>query len=208
MNTAILDISKRTTAELLSIQMGLSCQETGLVENVLGRYGSLAELYRVPADVLQRTTGLSRSAIFRLHVATEVMRRALADRLVERDALSSPQAVETFLQHHLFNSRRERFVVIHLNAHNRVLDTQDLFLGTVDAASVYPREVVASALACNAVSLIVAHNHPSGASEPSQADHKVTQKLKSALALFDIQLLDHLVLGQGQIFSFAKAGFL
>jgi len=208
MNTAIADIAKKTTAELLSIQMGLSSQDAGVLENVLGYYGSLAELYRVPTDNVQRKTGLSSESLFRLHVAREVMRRAMADRLVERDALSSPQAVETFLQHHLFNSRRERFVVIHLNAHNRVLDTQDLFLGTVDAASVYPREVVASALACNAVSLIVAHNHPSGASEPSQADHKVTQKLKSALALFDIQLLDHLVLGQGQVFSFAKAGFL
>jgi len=121
--------------------------------------------------------------------------------------LSAPARVREFLGIHLGARDQEIFGVIHLDSRHRSLGAEDLFRGTIDGAAVHPRVVVKSVLARNAAALICYHNHPSGISEPSQADELITQRLKEALSLIDVRLIDHLIVGE-RIFSFAEAGLL
>lgn len=141
----------------------------------------------------------------------QIIQRALAllaARLHQGDVLSSPAAVRDYLRLHLGGREHEVFVVLLLNAQNRVLDIVDLFRGTLTQTSVYPREVVKVALAANAGSVIFAHNHPSGLAEPSRADELLTHTLKQALALVDIKVLDHFVVGAASTISFAERGLI
>jgi len=121
--------------------------------------------------------------------------------------LSSPERTHEFLHFHLGTLNHEVFGVLHLDARHRLLAAEDLFRGTVDGASVHPREVVKAAIAHASVSVILYHNHPSGATEPSAADECVTQRIKEALALIDVRVLDHLIVGEG-VYSFAQHGLL
>ena len=121
--------------------------------------------------------------------------------------LSEPQRVKDFLRFHLGGKDYEVFRLLHLTKRNRLIAVEDLFRGTIDGANVYPREVVKSALARGSASVIVYHNHPSGHSEPSPADEGVTRRLRQALDLVDVRLLDHLVVGE-TIYSFAEHGIL
>lgn len=132
----------------------------------------------------------------------------LAARISSGNALSSPAAVRDYLHLLLHNREHEVFVVVLLDAQNRVLATDELFRGTLTQTSVYPREVVKLALRHNAASVIFAHNHPSGVCEPSQADRLLTRSLKEALALVDVKVLDHFVVGGAIAFSFAERGLL
>ena len=135
-------------------------------------------------------------------------RRALAEEMRQADALSSPQAVRDYLRLALAGKAHEVFCAVFLDSQNRVLAVEELFQGTLNQASVYPREVVKRALAHNAAALILAHNHPSGVAEPSRADENLTQILKTALALVDVRVLDHFVIGEGRAISFAERGLL
>ena len=141
----------------------------------------------------------------------QIIQRALAllaSGMHQGDVLSSPAAVRDYLRLHLGSLEHEVFVVVLLDAQHRVLDIVDLFRGTLTQTSVYPREVVKVALAANAGSVIFAHNHPSGLAEPSRADELLTHTLKQALALVDIKVLDHFVVGAASTISFAERGLI
>ena len=162
--------------------------------------GSLASLF-LRAD----STGASHDKLF---AAQELVRRALREELQQRDVLSSPLAVRDYLRIILSGREYEVFAVIFLDAQNRVLSTEEMFRGTLTQTSVYPREVVKSALRNNSAAVIFAHNHPSGVAEPSHADELLTQSLKQALALVDIKVLDHFIVAGTSILSFAERGLL
>ena len=132
----------------------------------------------------------------------------LSRRMRANDQLSSPDSVRDYLRMSLSGREYEVFVVVLLDAQHRVLRCEEMFRGTLTQTSVYPREVVKTALAANAASVIFAHNHPSGASEPSQADELLTRELKAALALVDVKVLDHFVIAGAQSLSFAERGLL
>ena len=124
------------------------------------------------------------------------------------DVLSSPDKTRRFLQYHLGGHTREVFSCLFLDSQHRVLRCEDLFLGTLDGAAVYPREVAVRALQYNAAAVIFAHNHPSGVAEPSAADRRITERLCAALSLLDIRVLDHIIVGRGREYSFAEQGLL
>ncbi len=143
-----------------------------------------------------------------LATVVELARRSLSRRRARRDALASPQAVRDYLRLLLAARPYEVFVGLFLDSQNRLLAADELFRGTLAQTSVYPREVVKAALARNAAAMIFAHNHPSGVAEPSRADELLTQALKQALALVDIRTLDHFVVADGRLTSFAERGLL
>ena len=202
------DLSELTSADLLAIQLDVENEGKQVATSLLKQCGGLARVLKSDSAWLRNTVGLSPRSIRRLRVVAELSSRAAKEALLDVDALSNPNLVREYLSEYLVAAKREHFVCLYLDVRNRVLKVDTLFSGTVDAASVYPREIVTTALQVGAVNIIIAHNHPSGSSQPSEADHRVTDKVRKALGLVDICLLDHLVLGQGEFFSFAKAGFL
>jgi len=143
-----------------------------------------------------------------LQAVMEMAQRALGETLRQGAALDSPRAVRDFLRLRLQSQAREVFVGVFLDAQHRVIAVEDLFSGTLMQTSVYPREVVKSALKHNAAAMIFAHNHPSGVAEPSRADELLTASLKRALALVDVNVLDHFVVGADSTVSFAERGLL
>ncbi len=179
-----------------------------IARDLLGRFGSLSALFEASLDDVVETPGVGPAKYVQLSAVMEMARRALLEQLQHRDALTSPDLVKSYLRLQLQGRDREVFVVIYLDAQNRVLRIHELFAGTLTQTSVYPREVVKGALASNAAAVIFAHNHPSGIAEPSHADEALTQALKQALALVDIRVLDHLVIGRGAAMSFAERGIL
>jgi DNA repair protein RadC len=134
--------------------------------------------------------------------------RILDSRVRDGDALSSPLAVRQYLRIALSGKEHEVFVAIFLDAQNRVLSVDEMFRGTLTQTSVFPREIVKVALRHNAAAVIFAHNHPSGVAEPSRADEALTQTLKHTLALVDVKVLDHFVVGAASVMSFAERGLL
>ena len=156
------------------------------------------------------TTGMQLNHIdaSTMHRALAIMLRWTQDHGVRGDALTSPDAVKTYLKATLAARDHEIFVVIYLDNAHRVIEIEELFRGTLTQTSVYPREVVKGALARNAAAVILAHNHPSGIPEPSHADEAITQALKQALALVDIRVLDHIIVGGDTCVSFAERGLL
>ena len=135
-------------------------------------------------------------------------RRALAEQMQSRPLFDSPDRVKDYLSLPLRGREHEVFVVMFLDGQHRLLRVEDMFRGTLTQTSVYPREVAKRALALNAGAVVLAHNHPSGVAEPSRADEFLTQSLKAALQLVDVRVLDHLVVGQGQVVSMAERGLL
>lgn len=128
--------------------------------------------------------------------------------LMKRDVLTSPQACRDALNLRLRNREHEVFAAMFLDNRHRLIEYRELFRGTIDGASVHPREVVRDAIELNAAAVVLAHNHPSGVSEPSQADLRITERLRDALALVDVRVLDHLIVGEGPATSFAERGLL
>lgn len=144
----------------------------------------------------------------KLHAVRELAIRAMAEDLQGKDCLTSPGAVRDLLKHILAGLPHEVFVCIQLDAQHRVIAFEELFRGTLTQASVYPREVVKAALRANAAAVIFAHNHPSGACQPSRADELLTRNLKDALALVDVKVLDHFIIAGTNALSFAERGLL
>lgn len=140
--------------------------------------------------------------------ALEIIERSLAEELSERDALGSPELVKRYLQTYLADRAYEAFVVMYLDAHNRLIVTDVAFRGTVTQTSVHPREIVRRALGVHATAVCLAHNHPSGIEMPSRADETLTAALKNALALFDVRVLDHIIVAGRKTMSFAESGLL
>ncbi len=144
----------------------------------------------------------------KLQVAKELVRRSLLETLRHRDVLSSPASVRDYLRMTLAGREYEVFMVLFLDAQHRVIDSEEMFRGTLTQTSVYPREVVKRSLFNNAAAVIFAHNHPSGIPEPSRADEALTQALKQALAMVDVKVLDHFVIAASGVMSFAERGLL
>tara|TARA_R110001583_G_scaffold194980_1_gene368063 strand:+ start:83 stop:598 length:516 start_codon:yes stop_codon:yes gene_type:complete len=142
--------------------------------------------------------------------ASEILARAaniIAEKLINQDVYTNPQVTKDFLTYKLGGYEREVFGVMMLNNQHQLIEFRELFFGTIDSASVYPREVVKAVLEVNAAAVIFSHNHPSGESEPSEADKRITQKLKDALGLIDVRVLDHIIVGKSPV-SFAERGLL
>jgi len=155
-----------------------------------------------------QANGLGSAKYAQLQAVLEMARRHFKEILQRGNALTSPDITRAYLSAHLRGYSYEVFACLFLDNQHRVIKLDELFRGTIDSASVYPREVAKQALHHNAAAVIFAHNHPSGISEPSQADRQITEKLKQALALFDIRVLDHFIIGDGQPYSFAEHGLL
>jgi DNA repair protein RadC len=193
-------------AEILAVLLRKGDKDKSAVEvarEVLKHAGGIAALL---CSANSSMLGLEAQA--RLTAALELARRGLREQLSQTDALSSPTTVRDYLRLALSGKEHEVFVVVLLDAQNRVLYCEELFRGTLTQTSVYPREVVKAALKANAAAVIFAHNHPSGVAEPSHADEVLTQALKQALALVDIKVLDHFIVAGGSALSFAERGLI
>ncbi|MBB3103494.1 RadC family protein [Azomonas macrocytogenes] len=198
-------------AELLAIFLrtgvsGLSAVD--LARRLLNDFGSLRSLLEADQIRFSQHLGLGPAKFAQLQAVLEMGRRHLAERLRRDSALESPQAVRDYLKAQLRHEPHELFGCLFLDAKHRVLAFEVLFRGTIDGASVYPRQVVKRALAHNSAALILTHNHPSGVTEPSQADRHLTQRLKDALALIDVRVLDHFIVGDGEPLSMAERGWM
>lgn len=198
-------------AELLAIFLRTGCagkSAVDLARELLSHFGSLRTLLEADQKAFCRCLGLGVAKYTQLQAILEMARRHLAEQLQERDALTSVAAVRRYLVHQLRHRRQEVFCVLLLDSQHRLLRFVELFQGTIDGANVYPREVVKVVLAHNAAAVIFAHNHPSGIAEPSQADRSITERLRNALGLVDVRVLDHVVIGDGEAVSFAERGWI
>jgi DNA repair protein RadC len=197
-------------AELLAIFLRTGCQgqtAVDLARQLLNQFGGLKPMLQASQPEFCRQKGLGPAKYTQLQAVLEMAKRHLFEQLVRGDALCSPQQTRQFLSAQLADYPHEVFACLFLDNRNRVIAFEKMFYGTIDGASVYPREVVRLALKKNAAAIIFAHNHPSGVAEPSHADEQITQRLKEALALVDIRVLDHFVVGD-EIVSFAERGLL
>ncbi len=198
-------------AELLAIVIRTGRRGASAVDvarSVLQEFRSLRALLSADAERFCRQAGLGKVRYAELQAALELARRHYQEALRTGPGLNSPSATREFLVARLRDKPYEVFCCLHLDNRHRLIAFDELFRGTIDGASVHPREVVKQALARNAAAVILAHNHPSGVAEPSQADELITQRLKESLALVDIRLLDHLVVGDVSVVSFAEKGML
>ena len=171
-------------------------------------FDGIAGLLQASGDDLKRVKGLGPAKRAELLAVLELARRAMAQQLKERTVFATPGAVKDYLQLELSAKTQEVFAVLFLDVKNRMIALEVLFQGTLTHTSVYPREVVLRALHHQATSVVLAHNHPSGSAEPSPADESLTRVLKAALALIDIPVMDHMIVGTGEVFSFAEKGLL
>jgi len=198
-------------AELLAIFVRTGVPGKSAVElarELLQRFKSLGGVAGASLEDFHTIKGLGEAKYVQLQAALEMTRRALKEDMEAGVNLNSPQAVRDYLRLTLQRRPVEVFMGIFLDAQNHVISADELFSGTLTQTSVYPREVVKTALKHNAASVIFAHNHPSGIAEPSRADEVLTQALKRALELVDIRVLDHFIVGHGSALSFAERGLL
>lgn len=203
--------SALSDAELLAIflRTGVAGKSAvDLARDLLNHFGSLRALLQASNSEFCEAKGLGDAKYTQLQAVLEMARRHLLETLQRGDALSSPQAAYQYLTAQLRDYSHEVFACLWLDSKNRVLQFEELFRGTIDGASVYPREVVKAALKHNAASVIFAHNHPSGIAEPSPSDQTITERLKKALQLIDVRVLDHIVIGDGQQVSLAERGLI
>ena len=197
--------------ELLAILLRTGFDSVPVVElarRLLDHFGGLRGLFRADQRVLQRQRGLGPVKSAQLAAVLELSHRYLQETLVRGAPLESPQATEQYLKSVLRDCPHEVFACLFLDTRHRVIAFEKVFHGTIDGATVYPRVVAEKALNHGAAALIVAHNHPSGIGEPSLADQAITRRLKEALALLDIRLLDHFVIGEGAPVSMAARGLV
>ncbi len=200
-----------TDTQLLSIlfQRGTGHgQALVLSRQLLTRYGGLRKLLNAPASELGAISGIGEVRLSTLKALRELARRYFEETLPMGEAIRSPSDTETFLLAKLRDRPHEVFCCLYLDNRHRVILFEEMFRGTIDGTSVYPREVVKQALSVNAAAVILAHNHPSGVAEPSQADERITRRVRSALELVDIRLLDHIVMGDGTSTSLASRGMI
>ncbi|MEZ0245642.1 MAG: DNA repair protein RadC [Methylophilaceae bacterium] len=198
-------------AELLAIFLRVGVvgkSAVDLARDLLTEFGNLNGIFYASRDALTAVHGMGDSKYVQVQAIFEMARRALSEQMRQRDALTSPQQVRDYLCLKLGGMTREVFVVLFLDAQNRVMAQEELFAGTLTQTSVYPREVVKRALHHNSAAVIFAHNHPSGVAEPSRADELLTKALKDALALVDVRVLDHFVIAGNMALSFAERGLL
>jgi DNA repair protein RadC len=198
--------------ELLALLLRTGTAGRGVLtmaDEVLRKFQGVAGLLNASPDDLKAIKGLGGTAKRAELVAVmELARRAIGQQLREREVFGSPDAVKNYLQLHLAQRAHEVFAALFLDAQNRLIAMEELFRGTLTQTSVYPREIVLKALHHHAAAVVLAHNHPSGTVQPSRADEALTQTLKSALALVDVRVLDHVIVARGDALSMAEKGLL
>lgn len=200
-----------TDAELIAIFLKTGTRgKTALdmAKELLMEYGSLKKLLRAPPHLLNAKPGMGKAKYASLLAALELGRRYLNDNLNVGEVLNSSQATQSFLIHCLREHSNEVFACLFMDTHFRLISYEELFHGTIHSAIVYPREIVRRGLAHNAAKIILAHNHPSGRPQPSAADKDTTLLIKQALSLVDMEVVDHIIVGNPGSFSFAEAGIL
>jgi len=179
-----------------------------LARDLLTRFGGLRALLEAEHRQFCEAPGLGLAKFAQLQAVLEMSRRHLGETLRRGDTLTSPEATGAYLKLQLRDRAHEVFACLFLDNRHRVIAFQELFQGTIDGASVHPRVVVKETLRHNAAAVILAHNHPSGVAEPSQADIRITRRLRDALELIEVRILDHLVIGDGAVVSLAELGHL
>ncbi|MBU0499682.1 MAG: DNA repair protein RadC [Gammaproteobacteria bacterium] len=198
-------------AELLAIFLRTGVKGKSAVDlarELLAAFGGLRGLLKADMNQFCSHLGLGEAKYAQLQAVLEMSRRHLGESLERCDVMDSPDATRRYLMSRLRECPQEVFAALFLDNRHRVIQFEELFRGTIDGASVHPRELVRRSLAHNAAALIIAHNHPSGVAEPSRADIDITRRLRDALSLVDVRLLDHLVIGDQEIVSLAERGLL
>lgn len=204
-------IASLTDVELLAVLLGTGtrpCPVLELAGRLLASFGGLRGLLQAPRPVLEQQYGLGPAKTGKLLAVLELSRRFLHQGLQRGDPLESPEATRQYLKCVLRDRPHEVFACLFLDTRHRVIAFEELFHGTIDGATVYPRVVAEKALHHGAAAVIAAHNHPSGVAEPSLADQAITRRLREALALLDIRLLDHFVIGDNTPVSMAARGMM
>jgi DNA repair protein RadC len=204
-------VAALSDVELLAILLGTGAARISVIDladRLLRAFGGLRGLLQAHRDILEQQHGLGPAKTAQLMAVLELSRRYLKEMLMRGNPLDSPDVTEQYLKSALRDQPHEVFACLFLDTRHRVIAFEELFHGTIDGATVYPRVVAEKALAHGAAALVVAHNHPSGISEPSLADQAITRRLKDALALLDIRLLDHFVIGDGAPVSMASRGLV
>jgi DNA repair protein RadC len=198
-----------TEVELISIILRLHARNRAhdRAVEILLHFGSVRSLMTATLEQA-KAAGLTPLQYGIVHAGAELTRRHYQELMTHGPALANPRATREFLRMRLRDLPHEVFAVVYLDNRHRVIGFEEMFRGTIDGSSVHPREVVKHALARNAAAIILAHNHPSGVAEPSQADEFITRRLKEALGLVDIRVLDHLIVGDGACESLAERGLL
>lgn len=200
-----------TDVELLAIflrtgKQGVTVME--LAEKLYNHFGSLRGLLSAPLDRFQTIGGVGEATYTQLRAIAELGRRYSESWIEEEKPLLSPDMTREFLQGQLTDEEREVFMVIFMDNQHRVIKHSRMFSGTLSHVEVHPREIVREAMKMNAAAVILAHNHPSGHSEPSQADKSITERIIKCCDFMDIRVLDHLVIGRGEYVSFAERGWV
>ena len=204
-------VESLTDVELLALFLRTGVRGKSAVDlarYLLSEFGSLRALLEADLAGFSQHLGLGPAKYAQLQAVLEMSRRHLAERLRRDSALESPQAVRDYLKARLRHEPHEVFGCLFLDAKHRVICFEALFFGSIDGASVYPRQVVKRALFHNAAATILVHNHPSGVAEPSQADRQLTERLKEALGLIEVRVLDHFIVGDGEPLSMAEFGWV
>ncbi len=202
-NTELLALLLRTGIQgknVMSLAQELLDPQTG--------FKGISGLLHASKDEMSKIKGLGPAKQAELIAVMELAKRALAEQLKTRPIFDSPSTVKQYLQVHLSHKTHEVFAVLFLDAQNRLIALEEMFRGTLNQTSVYPREVLIRALHHHTCAVVLAHNHPSGVVKPSRADEQLTQTLKSCLALVDIKVLDHIIVGPGESFSMAESGLI
>ncbi|EFM95370.1 RadC family protein [Actinobacillus pleuropneumoniae] len=178
-----------------------------LSQEVLNGFGSLRELLSADLATFCRIKGLGQTQFIQLQASKEMTKRYLAQQMQVRENINEPYLAVMCFQAELESEEREVFMVMFLDNQNRLIKKEKMFYGTINQATVYPREIIKEALKCNAAAIIVAHNHPSGNCTPSESDRALTKKLEMACDLVGIRFVDHIVVGKGDYFSFEEEKF-
>jgi DNA repair protein RadC len=198
-------------AELLAIFLRTGVKGKSAVDlsrDLLNQFGSLRALLTADRRSFCQSPGLGEAKFAQLQATLEMSRRHLQETLQRGNALANPDDTRRYLAARMRDYPHEVFAVLFLDNRHRVISLDEMFNGTINGASVHPREIVKRALSHNAAAVILAHNHPSGVAEPSEADKLLTKKLSEALGLIDVRVLDHFVIGDGEAVSFAERGWI
>ena len=204
-------VEQLSDAEILAVLLRNGSQGSSAVElarNLINEFGGLRELLTASQPQVCNLAGMGPVKYAQLRAAAELSRRVSQQNLKRGKILSDPDLTRDYLMRQLADRAYEVFAILLLDSQHRVIQFVELFRGTIDSASVYPRDVVSLVLEKKAAAVIICHNHPSGVAEPSQADRRITERLKCALATIDVSLLDHMVVGDREIVSFAERGWI
>ncbi len=177
-------------------------------KEAIKRFKTLRGVLEAPVAELQKIEGIGSHSAFGIKLVQEVAREFLKEKIIDKPAYKSAREIFDYLYHSMRDLKKEVFKVIYLNNQNQILETEDLFEGTIDSSPVSPREIVEGAIRNNATTLIFVHNHPSGNPEPSESDKELTRDLVFAGSIMRIRILDHVIIGDNQFFSFANQGLI